>query len=115
MFGRYLGCVSHPQPDQPQGQQSAQVSAALRWRHLVRWKWVGSFHGSLGSVVSLGFYSSVSKFVPTARPTVAAIWVRTYYEHSYHGKRGFAMAGNLKKFVNPRFIKTIDLVLMKAC
>ncbi len=24
------------------------------------------------------------------------------------------MAGNLKKFVNPRFIKTIDLVLMKA-
>ena len=24
------------------------------------------------------------------------------------------MAGNLKKFVNPRFIKTIDLMLMKA-
>ncbi|KMK65967.1 hypothetical protein [Puniceibacterium sp. IMCC21224] len=24
------------------------------------------------------------------------------------------MAGNLKKFVNPRFIKTIDLILMKA-
>lgn len=24
------------------------------------------------------------------------------------------MAGNLKKFVNPRFIKTIDLPLMKA-
>ena len=23
------------------------------------------------------------------------------------------MAGNLKKFVNPRFIKTIDLALMK--
>ena len=24
------------------------------------------------------------------------------------------MAGNLKKFVNPRFIKTIDMTLMKA-
>ena len=24
------------------------------------------------------------------------------------------MAGNLKKFVNPRFIKTIDLTLMRA-
>ena len=32
----------------------------------------------------------------------------------FMGKRGFAMAGNLKKFVNPRFIKTIDLILMKA-
>ena len=36
------------------------------------WEWIESFHAGLGSVVSLGFYSSVSKFVPTARPTVAA-------------------------------------------
>ena len=28
-------------------------------------------------------------------------------------ERGFVVAGNLKKFVNPRFIKTIDLALMK--
>lgn len=28
-------------------------------------------------------------------------------------ERGFVVAGNLKKFVNPRFIKTVDLALMK--
>ena len=56
------------------------------------------------------FRKSSQLFAQRLRP----IWARTYYEHSFHGQRGFAMAGNLKKFVNPRFIKTIDLTLMKS-
>ena len=46
MFGRYLGCVSHPQSDQPESQQGAHFGAALRWRHLVGREWIGALHVS---------------------------------------------------------------------
>lgn len=68
----------------------------------------------LVSVCSLLLYPSESKTVPTAAEKVEESTKRTYQERLFSHQRGFVVASNLKKFVNPRFIKTISLELVKA-
>ncbi|WP_233417315.1 hypothetical protein [Halovulum marinum] len=61
---RYFGTIPHPQADQPERQQAAQLGAALCGRHLVGRERIGAFHAGLGTVVSSGLYSSMSEGVP---------------------------------------------------
>jgi len=76
-----LRALPHPQPNQPERQQAAQLGAAFCRRHLVGRERIGAFHAGLGVVVSSGLYSSMPENVPADPAQVEESPERTYQEH----------------------------------